>query len=183
MTPAEGKSGAMRARLSAIILVGFMGAGKTSVGRALARRLKWVFEDLDDRIEKREGRSIGQIFRDSGEAVFRKTETAALREMLAEQISSRVVALGGGAIAQPENLEMLKAAGAHVIFLDASAEELFERCRRERRVRPMQGDAGQFGQLYESRRPLYLLAESTIDTSGKTIESVAAEVACSLGLE
>ena len=76
-----------------MFLVGFMGAGKTTVGRALSRRLSLPFEDLDDRIQLREGKTIEQIFRESGEAGFRKVETAALRELLVEISSS--LACGG----------------------------------------------------------------------------------------
>src|ERR1700724_232971 len=74
--------------LRAVFLVGFMGAGKTTVGRALSRRLGLPFEDLDDRIQGREGKTIEQIFRESGEAEFRKVETAALRELLADLSST-----------------------------------------------------------------------------------------------
>src|ERR1700685_3288188 len=97
--PPSGRLARNRAgELRTIVLVGFMGAGKTSVGRALSRRLGLSFEDLDDRIQVREGKTIGQIFQESGEAEFRKAEPAALRELLAEPGSpSRVVALGGGA--------------------------------------------------------------------------------------
>src|ERR1700742_4694212 len=81
-----------------VFLVGFMGAGKSSVGLLLSRDLHWRFEDLDERIQSREGRSIEQIFHESGEAGFRKAEHAALRELLFEFNSSpAVVALGGGA--------------------------------------------------------------------------------------
>ena len=73
----------------AIFLVGFMGAGKTSVGRALGERLGWHFEDLDDRIRAREARSIPEIFEQSGEAGFRQSELAALRELLAESAQGR----------------------------------------------------------------------------------------------
>src|SRR6516225_5616417 len=72
------------APVRALVLVGFMGAGKTSVGQALSAQLGWRFEDLDDRVEAREGRTVPEIFRDSGEAEFRRAEHAALRELLAE---------------------------------------------------------------------------------------------------
>ncbi len=71
-------------RSSVVCLVGFMGAGKTSVGRNLGHRFGWPFDDLDERIEARETRSIEEIFRDSGEMLFRRAETAALRELLDE---------------------------------------------------------------------------------------------------
>src|SRR6202051_3487646 len=72
------------ASVRAVFLVGFMGAGKSSVGRVLAQRLNWIFEDLDDRIEAREGRTVAEIFRDSGESEFRRAEHAALEQVLAE---------------------------------------------------------------------------------------------------
>jgi shikimate kinase len=160
-----------------------MGVGKTSVGRALSQLLGWRFDDLDDRIEAREKRSIEEIFRDSGEAEFRRVESAALRELIAELGDSpRVVALGGGAITQGENARMLQESGGRVIFLDAPVEELFRRCEQDEQKRPLQRDLRQFHELYEQRRPFYLKADYFIDTQGKDLETVAAEVACSLGL-
>ncbi len=167
-----------------IFLVGFMGAGKTTVGRALSRRLSLPFEDLDDRIQQREGKSIEQIFRESGEAEFRKAETAALREVLAELGSSTgVVALGGGAFVQSENAALIEDAKAHSVFLDAPVGELLRRCDGESKERPLRQDAKQFRELYEKRRLSYLKAAVRIDTNGKDVDAIAAEVACSLGLE
>ena len=167
----------------AVFLVGFMGAGKTSVGRSLSLRLGWSFEDLDDRIQARAGRSIAEIFRDSGEIEFRRLESAALHELLTElHDGPRVVALGGGAFVEPGNTALLDGARAHVIFLDGSAEELFRRCAQEQRQRPLLQDAEQFRELYRQRRPAYLMASGRIDTSGKDVDSVATEVACWIGL-
>jgi shikimate kinase len=168
----------------AVFLVGFMGAGKTSVGRSLSRRLAWDFEDLDDRIQARAARSIAEIFRDFGETEFRRLENAALRELLSElSARPRIVALGGGAFAQPENAALLESAEAPVIFLDGPVEELFRRCQQEQRERPLLRDAKQFHQLYEQRRASYLKAACRIDTGGKNVDAVAAEVACRIGLE
>lgn len=168
-------------RVRAIFLVGFMGAGKTSVGRVLSRRLGWPFEDLDDRIVTREGRLIKEIFRDSGEAEFRRVESAALRELLGELgLSPRVVALGGGAFAQAENAALLEEAGVHSVFLDAPVEELFRRCEQEQRERPLRQNAKQFRELYEKRRASYMRAKLRVETNGKDVDAVAAEVACSL---
>jgi shikimate kinase len=168
----------------AVFLVGFMGAGKTSVGRSLGRRLGWSFEDLDDRIQARAGRSIPEIFRDLGETEFRRLETASLRELLSElDAGPRVAALGGGAFAQRENVALLERAGAHVIFLDGPVEELFRRCEQEQRERPLLQDAKQFRELYEQRRPFYQMASCRIDTTGTDVDAVAVEVACRLGLE
>jgi len=168
----------------AVFLVGFMGAGKTSVGRSLGRRLGWSFEDLDDRIQARAGRSIVEIFRDSGEREFRRLENAALRELLRELSSGpRVVALGGGAFAQPENAALIESADVQVVFLDGAAEELFRRCQQEQRERPLLQDAPGFRELYEQRKSSYLKASCRVDTSGKGIDEVAAEVACRIGVE
>jgi shikimate kinase len=161
-----------------------MGAGKTSVGRALSLRLGLPFEDLDDRIQHREGKTIEQIFREAGEAEFRKAETAALRELLEESCSPlRVVALGGGAFVQPANAALIEEAGIHSVFLDAPVEELLRRCEDEPKERPLRQDPKQFRELYEKRRQSYMKAVVRIETHGKDVDTVAAEVACSLGLE
>ena len=164
-----------------VCLVGFMGAGKTSVGRVLSSHLGWPFEDLDDRIEAQERRPIAEIFRDSGEEAFRRAETRALRQLLTATVP-RIVALGGGAIAQAENARLLQQSGAAVVFLDATVEELFCRCNQQPGARPLQRDLRQFRELYEQRRPFYAAARCCIDTGGKDLETIAAEVACSLGL-
>jgi shikimate kinase len=170
-------------QMRTVILVGFMGAGKTSVGRALSQRLGWPFEDLDDRIQRREGKSIEQIFRESGEAEFRRAETEALRELLGELASSfRVVALGGGAFVQPANAALLEQAEVHSVFLDAPVDELLRRCEAEAKERPLRQSPEQFCELYEKRRRSYMKAAIRIETSGKDVDTVAAEVACSLGL-
>ncbi|HXX28518.1 MAG TPA: shikimate kinase [Terriglobales bacterium] len=170
-------------RIRVIFLIGFMGAGKTTVGRVLAARLGWPFEDLDDRIQSREARTIEQIFRVEGEAGFRIVEREAIRELISNLGPlPRVVALGGGSFAQPDNATLIEGLAAPVVFLDGSAEELFRRCEREGRERPLRRDAEQFSALYDERRPSYLKATCRIDTDGKDPGMIAAEVACSLGL-
>lgn len=185
MRPADDPPARGRVRdARAVFLVGFMGAGKTTVGHALSRRLGLPFEDLDDRIQQREGKTIEQIFRGSGEAGFRQAETAALRDLLSELGSSlRVVALGGGAFVQPGNVALIEEAQAHSVFLNAPVEELLRRCAGEAKERPLRQSAEQFRELYEKRQRFYLKAALRIDTNGKDVETVAAEVACSLGLE
>jgi shikimate kinase len=164
-----------------IFLVGFMGAGKSSVGAALSRNLGWPFEDLDERIEAQEGRSIEQIFQQSGETEFRRKEHVALRSLIRELGSShKVVAVGGGAFAQENNAELLEAAGFRVIFLDAPVEELFRRCQEQQLNRPLRRDLDEFRRLYDARRPCYMKAAVRIETSGKDVEEVAAEAIKSL---
>ena len=166
-----------------VFLVGFMGAGKSSVGRALSVRLGWDFEDLDERIQAREGRNIGQIFRESGEAEFRRAEADALRELVGElRDSPRVVGLGGGAFVQPENAALLAQMQAPIVFLDASVDELFRRCEQEKVERPLRQDQKRFRDLYEARRPHYTIGTQRVETTGKSVDAVAAEVAQLLGI-
>jgi len=170
-------------KVRALVLVGFMGAGKSSVGEILGRRLGWAFEDLDERIQQREGRSIEQIFAESGELFFRRVEHAALQESIAELgTNPRVVALGGGAFAQPENIALLEKAAVPTVFLDGSVDELFRRCTEQGRPRPLQSDLELFRNLYATRRERYMTASLRVDTSGKDVETVATEVAVALGL-
>ena len=180
----EAKALARPPEIRAVFLVGFMGAGKTSVGRALSRRLGWEFEDLDDRIQAREKRKIEEIFERSGEAYFRRAEHEALRELIFGLSSSpRLIALGGGAFTQARNARLLAQGGFLTIFLDAPIEELFRRCQQEPVERPLRRDFQQFRELNEQRRPAYLKAALRIETSGKDIEMVAAEAASCLGFE
>jgi shikimate kinase len=161
-----------------------MGAGKTSVGQALAARLGWRFVDLDDHIVANTGRQIAELFREAGEAAFRQAETQALAGLLSvlRCAPGAVVALGGGAFVQSENARMLEEFGAPVVFLDAPVEELRRRCSRAGHTRPLYADENHFRQLYESRRRAYMEASVRVDTAEKSIPQVAAEVAQRLGL-
>ena len=169
--------------LHAVSLVGFMGAGKTTVGRALATRLGWRFEDLDGWIEVHEGRSIEQIFQQQGELVFRDLERLVMSEILtAAKSGPLVVALGGGAFCFEQIQEMLRNADTPAVFLDASFEELFRRSEQPDAVRPLRRDREQFRQLYEQRRPAYLRAQLRIETEGKAIAAVVEEIISGLNL-
>jgi shikimate kinase len=174
----------------AIFLVGFMGAGKTSVGRALVQRLNWLFEDLDDRIQQREGRTIAEIFRDSGEIAFRRAEHEALQELLRRNSGARmdgqVIALGGGAFIQANNAALLSTDGVSTVFLDAPVDELWQRCCQQARQaggeRPLLGSPEQFRRLYDERRKKYAKAGMTVQTSNRSIDEIAAEIVQRLGL-
>jgi len=169
----------------AVFLLGFMGAGKTSVGQALARRLHWRFVDLDQRIEMREGQTIAEIFARSGEEAFRRLETAELRAVLAElgQGAPAVVALGGGAPLREENAALLAACSAPQVFLDAPFEVVRQRCRETVAARPLFGEEEPARRLYEARRPHYLKAQFRVDTASRSVEQVAADIARALALE
>lgn len=173
-------------RTRAVFLIGFMGAGKSSVGRALGELLGLAFEDLDERIERRDGRTVPEIFRESGESEFRRAEHAALKELFSELSAGaeKVVALGGGAFAQKHNARLIEAANVSTVFLDTGVEELWRRCREQHGTeRPLLGSLESFRSLYEARRPHYLKALLRQETSGKTIEEIAAEVVRALGLD
>jgi shikimate kinase len=166
-----------------------MGAGKSSVGRALAEQLGWTFEDLDERIERREQRKVPEIFRESGEAEFRRAEHAALREVLRELSAGaeRIVALGGGAFVQKRNARLVEAGRVPTVFLDADVEELWRRCRQQAEQhgveRPLLGRLNSFRELYEMRKPHYLKASFRQETGGKAVEQIAAEVVQALRLD
>ena len=164
-----------RFTMNVLFLVGFMGAGKTSVARTLAQRLGWRFYDLDDEIERRAGCTIGEIFRKSGEAAFRRLETESLRDLLTGAHLPAVIALGGGAVAQAENASLIDL--ERTVFLDAPLAELWRRCQEHETERPLRQDLDQFRKLYEARRRSYRAAAITVQTAGKTVEQVAAEIA------
>jgi shikimate kinase len=142
-----------------IYLVGFMGAGKTTVARALGRRLGWPVEDVDERIEARERRSVAAIFAASGEPYFRQQERQALGELLpARHI---IVATGGGTFAEPDNRALMLADGA-VAWLDVPLARVFDRVPADGR-RPLAADRAQMEQLYARRRLAYAEAHIRVD--------------------
>jgi len=161
----------------AVFLVGFMGSGKTSVGRALAELLHWCFEDLDDGIVAQEGRTVAEIFEQRGEIGFRQAEAAALRALVEGLQPSQptVVALGGGAFTQAENAALLARTGHPAVCLDAPVDELWRRCE-ENVERPLRRDREQFKRLYAMRRADYLKATLLVDTNGREIAAIAAEI-------
>jgi shikimate kinase len=180
---------AARTSANAVFLVGFMGAGKTSVGRALGQLLNWAFEDLDDRIERREGRKVAEIFRDSGEDEFRRAEHSALQHLLDELRGGgvRIVALGGGAFVQEKNAALLIESAVPTVFLDASVEELWQRCRKQASEagteRPLLRSQQEFRKLYDARRKSYGKASFRVQTGKRGVEDIAAEIARELGLK
>ena len=149
----------------AIFLAGFMGSGKSTIGRQLARALGWSFVDLDAEIERLAGRSIPDIFAARGEDGFRDFEHAALREQV-ELICAgapRVVALGGGTYAFERNRSLLRQAGP-TVWLDAPADALWERVRLESH-RPLASDRSEFLRIYAARKESYAQADCRIDAS------------------
>lgn len=160
-----------------------MGAGKTTIGQALAAKLHWRFVDLDDLIQSRERRTVSEIFQQSGETAFRDLERQLLRETIAAPTIARtVLSLGGGAFIDNTNQQLLRENEIPAVFLDAPAEELFRRCQQPGVDRPLLSGRNGFSALYERRRPAYMNAAFCIQTAGREIASVVDEIMTRLGL-
>lgn len=168
-----------------VFLIGFMGAGKTSVGKELAARIGWPFYDLDEVIEARERSTVEAIFAARGEAEFRRAENAALLELLGRELAraDAIVALGGGTFTQTENREALQRAGAITVLLDAPLEELERRCGAALGARPLARDRTGFQRLFADRQEAYRQARFRVDTANREIQQVAGEIAQLLGLQ
>lgn len=153
-----------------------MGAGKTTVGRELARQFSAKFIDLDAVIEAQAGRTVREIFASEGEPAFRRREREAWREV-ARESEPYVLAVGGGAFAQAEIAAALT--DAPTVFLEAPGDELYGRCvdSLDAGVRPLLQDLTSFKKLYAERQPHYRRARWTVTTSGRKAEEVAAEIA------
>jgi shikimate kinase len=158
-----------------VVLVGFMGSGKSSVGSEVARRVRAEFVDTDELIERAAGKSIRELFAAEGETAFRERENAVLREALS--IPGRVVATGGGAFMDEGNRERLKAY-ASVVYLEASPEAILERLSGAS-DRPLlrSGERGRIvRELLARREPGYREADHTVRTDRRTVSEVAQEI-------
>jgi shikimate kinase len=155
-----------------IYLVGFMGAGKSSVAKALARRLGWNAVDIDEQIERREHQTVASLFANRGEAYFRSVE----RSILMEQVGSRhtVVATGGGTFVDPQNRNVINGDGVSV-WLDVPLERLIDRVPADGR-RPLATDRAEFERLYSLRRVAYEQAHLRIDGSRGSVDAVVEQL-------
>ncbi len=167
---------------STLALVGFMGAGKTTVGKALAAHLGWRFADLDQLIEAREGRTVPQIFEQDGEAGFRRLEREVLSTALEGDSRFLVLALGGGAFVSEGVRETIRVHEVPAVWLDAPCDELFRRCEQPDVVRPLRRDPIHFRQLYEQRLSSYRQADLHVVTTDKEISSLVEEIITRLKL-
>jgi shikimate kinase len=151
-------------RTPGLYLVGFMCSGKTTVGRAVADELGWPFLDLDQEIEKEQGQAIADIFSKRGESTFREIEAGLLRRCVSsiEAGNPCVLALGGGAFAQPENWDTVENNGV-TVWLDCPIEIIEQRLGSEDRTRPLSMDRGSMQKLYEARKALYARADYRVD--------------------
>ena len=157
-----------------VILIGFMGSGKSTVGRILADRLGWELADTDALIEAQAGAPVANIFRDLGESAFREKEAEVMASLRGR--TRLVVATGGGAPAQERNREFFTGGAVAVFHLRVSLDAMHRRTRRDTR-RPLLG-LGENGvrSLYEGRQPLYESLGKTVETDGRTPEQVAGEI-------
>jgi len=167
-------------RTPGIFLVGFMGSGKSTVGRALAEELGWGFADLDEDIEKREGMSVSQIFDTRGEAGFRMAETAALQERIhsIERGKPCVIALGGGAFLSDTNFEIVSNNGVSV-WLDcpfSTVERRLAGQHIEYNHRPLARDPEKLRELFALRRAGYERADYCIPVESDDAAATAAKI-------
>jgi shikimate kinase len=155
-----------------VYLVGFMGAGKTTVARALAKRLDWEAADIDELIESREHETVANLFAHRGEAYFRAVE----RAVLLEQIGSRhrVVATGGGTFVDPQNRAAINHDGVSV-WLDVPLERLIARVPVDGR-RPLASDRTAFERLYAVRRPAYEQAHHRVESGRASVEAIVEQL-------
>lgn len=161
-----------------VVLIGFMGAGKSVCGRLLARRLDRCFVETDDMITAREGRSIPEIFAAAGEERFRQLEAEAVE--LLRLKSSEVIATGGGLPCREGRMAALKALGT-VVWLRGDLDELIARARRARDRPLLDGRrAGDVAALYRQREPYYRQANVVIDTAGLGPDEVVARILAAL---
>lgn len=158
-----------------IYLVGFMGTGKTSVGKELAKKLEWPFADLDDLIELKERRLIRDIFAKNGEAYFRKVEGTVLKQVAKEK--KFVVSCGGGIVIDPANITLMKKSGT-IICLTASPEIIFKRTSRyaHRPLLNVPNPKKHIEVLLKMRAPYYAKAHKVIDTSKFSVKQAAGKI-------
>lgn len=163
-------------RVERVVLLGFMGSGKSTVGEAIARRMEWDLVDFDFEIERREGRSVADIIADRGEPYFRNLE----KELTAMAGGRRgvVLAPGGGWIMEPALLESIRP-GTFAVWLSVSARETVRRIRADTIDRPLRDHPDPvvpISEMLAEREPLFRLADLRIPTEGRSVQTIAFEV-------
>ena len=163
-------------RTPGIYLVGFMGSGKSTVGRALADEIGWTFLDLDEEIERGQGSSIPEIFEQKGEAGFREIESELLRERvrLVDRGLPHVMALGGGAFVSDANAALLSKSGV-TVWLDCPLETIEQRIAGYQH-RPLARDLDDLRKLYGERRASYSRADYRVDAGNGDAQAVVREI-------
>jgi len=166
---------------TSIALIGFMGAGKTVVGKALAEKLGKEFIELDALVEQRAGKTIPEIFRQDGEVAFREREIEAVKEVSGRK--NAVIACGGGVVLNQINIDRLRKESL-IVYLKASPKVILRRTSKDENERPLlktSDRASEIRRLLRFRKPFYeRAADITIDTSKLDVDSVAEEIIAKL---
>ena len=158
-----------------IVLVGFMGTGKTEVGRILSKKLGYALIDADTEIEKRQNMAITEIFRQQGEPAFRDIEADVIKQL--SGMKKNVISTGGGAVLRQENIDNLRANGV-IVCLSATPETILQRTsvNNDRPLLQTENPLQKIKELLEYRRPYYEKADIMIDTENKSPLEVAEEI-------
>jgi shikimate kinase len=158
-----------------IVLTGFMGTGKTTIGKALAQMLHMKFVDVDEEIESAQGTTINDIFRTCGEQRFRDIETEMIKKL--SQEGNLIISTGGGAVLRDENMQALKEKGT-IFCLNASVETILKRIadNQDRPLLKVEDPKNKISELLAYRRPFYEKAGIVIDTDGKSPLLIAEEI-------
>ena len=166
-----------------IILIGFMGVGKTTIGKIIAKKLKLNFVDMDNYIEKREGKSISKIFEEYGEQHFRELESESLKDLI--KSDNIVISTGGGIVTKKENSDILKKEKI-VIFLDANTQTILNNIYKEIDKRPLLSNSKNIeytiSNLLNQRYEKYnSICDIKIDINEKNIEEVVSQILVNIG--
>ncbi len=156
-----------------IFLVGFMGSGKSTVGKILSEKTGLAFVDIDEEIEKKEGKKIKEIFKEKGEKYFRELEKKEIETFLKKR--GFVVSTGGGLGANPGNMKRMKESGI-VVWLDVSLDEVLRRCKNDTDRPLLKQPFEDLKKLYENRKKIYSLADIHIKAENKKPEDIAEEI-------
>jgi XRE family aerobic/anaerobic benzoate catabolism transcriptional regulator len=174
-----GQPGAVQRRMSfaGIALIGLRGAGKSTLGKMLAKKIGWNFVELNKELEAQNGLSVAEIIALYGQEGFRRMEQAALTQLLARK-ELTVLATGGGIVSEPLTFDLILSS-YYTIWLKAEPEEHMARVRRQGDLRPMADDRSAMAELrtiLKSREPLYARASAVVDTAGLTVDAAAARL-------
>jgi XRE family transcriptional regulator, aerobic/anaerobic benzoate catabolism transcriptional regulator len=173
----SGASALRRTPFAGIALIGLRGAGKSTLGKMLAKKIGWSFVELNKEIEAQNGLSVAEIIALYGQDGFRRMEQAALGQLLARK-ELMVLATGGGIVSEPLTFDLILSS-FYTIWLKAEPEEHMARVRRQGDLRPMADDRSAMAELRTillSREPLYARASAVVDTAGLTVDAAAARL-------
>ena len=173
----QGGSAQRRTSFAGIALIGLRGAGKSTLGKLLAKKIGWSFVELNKEIEAQNGLSVAEIIALYGQEGFRRMEQAALDQLLARK-ELMVLATGGGIVSEPLTFDLILSS-FYTIWVKAEPEEHMARVRRQGDLRPMADDRSAMADLrtiLKSREPLYARASATVDTAGLSVDAAAARL-------